>query len=156
MRPIGTSQQLEKRRQLAVRLLKAGKSPAAVARAVSASRSSVQRWQEAYQRAGEAGLKAKPIPGRPARLSAKQRAKFEDILLRGPLKAGYPTDLWTLDRITHLLKQQLGVSYHPSHVWRLLHGLGWSCQKPEGRPLQRDDAAIAHWKRYRWPWIKKG
>lgn len=156
MRPIGTPQQLEKRRQLAVRLLKSGKSPAAVARAVSASRSSVQRWQEAYEQEGDAGLKAKPIPGRPARLTAKQQARFVEILEQGSLKAGYTTDLWTLDRIAQVLQKRFAVTYHPSHVWRLLHSLGWSCQKPEGRPVQRDDAAIAQWKRYRWPWIKKG
>jgi transposase len=33
--------------------------------------------------------------------------------------------------------------------------LGWSCQKPERRALQRDEAAIAHWKRYLWPQIKR-
>jgi putative transposase len=41
-------------------------------------------------------------------------------------------------------------------VWKLLRAAGWSCQVPEHRALQRDEAAIAHWKRYRWPHIKKG
>jgi transposase len=43
------------------------------------------------------------------------------------------------------------VRYHPSHVWRLLKRLGWSCQRPTGRALERDEAAIRHWKRVRWP-----
>lgn len=30
-----------------------------------------------------------------------------------------------------------------------------SCQKPERRPLQRDEAAIAHWKQYVWPQIRR-
>jgi hypothetical protein len=37
----------------------------------------------------------------------------------------------------------------------LLGQLGWSCQKPERRALQRDEEAIAHWKRYVWPQVKK-
>lgn len=45
--------------------------------------------------------------------------------------------------------------YHPSSVWHLLHKLGWSCQRPQRQPLQRDDRVIAHWKRYLWPPIKK-
>lgn len=99
MRPPGTPHQLEKRRRLAITLLQSGKTPASVARAVSASRSSVQRWREAYERNGWEGLTAKPIPGRPARLSAQQKAKLVQLLLDGPVAAGYPSDLWTLDRI---------------------------------------------------------
>jgi transposase len=155
MRPPGTAKQLQKRREYAVELLKAGKSPAGVARAVSASRSSVSRWQAAYQADRHQGLQAKPIPGRPARLSPKQRAKLEKLLLAGPVAAGYQTDLWTLERVARLIRQQFGVRYHPGHVWRVLRGLGWSCQKPERRPTQRDDAAIAHWRRYVWPQLKK-
>jgi hypothetical protein len=33
--------------------------------------------------------------------------------------------------------------------------LGWSCQKPQRRALHRDDEAVAHWKHYIWPHIKK-
>ena len=156
MRPIGTPQQLEKRRRLAIEMLKAGKPAATVARAVSASRSSVQRWQACYARDGAAGLGSKPIPGRPAQLTAKQKARLERLLLKGAVKAGYVTDLWTLDRIRQQIWKLFHVRYHPGHVWRLLRALGWSSQKPERRPIQRDEAAIRHWRRYRWPWIKKG
>ena len=156
MRPSATPQQLEKRRRLAITLLQAGKPAATVARAVSASPSSVQRWRECYERDGAAGLGSKPIPGRPPRLTDKQKARLERLLLKGAVKAGYATDLWTLDRISQMLWKQFHLRYHPGHVWRLLRGLGWSSQKPERRPIQRDEAAIAYWRRYRWPWIKKG
>jgi hypothetical protein len=33
--------------------------------------------------------------------------------------------------------------------------LGWSCQASERRPIQRDEQAIAQWKRYQWPAINK-
>jgi transposase len=93
MRPQGTPQQLQKRRELAIRLLQAGKIPAVVARAVSAGRSSVSRWQKTFKRKGRAGLAAKSIPGRPSRLSAKQKHQLEEDLLDGPLAAGYKTDV---------------------------------------------------------------
>lgn len=155
MRPTGTAQQLEKRRRLAIELLKSGKHPAAVARAVSASRSSVQRWQEAYARSGAAGLKARPIPGRLAHLLPRQLAKLKRVLLRGPLAAGYLTELWTLERIGQVIRKHFGVRYHPGHVWRILRRLGWSSQKPERRPMQRDEEAVQHWLKYHWPRIKK-
>ena len=155
MRPQGTPQQLEKRRRHAIRLLKAGKSLSAVARALSASLSSVFRWLHAHQKGGARALRSKPAPGRPARLSPAQQQTLVTLLLKGPLAAGYRTDLWTLQRVAALIERRFGVQYHPCHVWKLLTRLGWSCQKPERRALQRDEAAIERWKRKDWPRIKK-
>lgn len=155
MRPQGTPQQLQKRREHAIRLWHSGKIPALIARALSASRSSVSRWIQTYECEGRGGLEAKPIPGRPPQLSSKQKQKLEQLLVKGPFAAGYKTDLWTLHRIAKLIKRHFGVAYHSGHVWKVLQQLGWSCQKPERRATQRNEAAIAHWKRYVWPQIKK-
>jgi transposase len=155
MRPQGTAQQLEKRRRQAIRLLKARKNLSAVARALSASVSSVFRWYQAYQAKGLRGLQPQPTPGRPPKLSPSQKRKLVKVLLKGPLAAGYRTDLWTLKRVAEVIEEHFGVGYHYCHVWKLLASLGWSCQKPERRALQRDEESIAHWKRYRWPHIKK-
>lgn len=155
MRPQGTPQQLQKRREHAIDLWTKGKLPATIARALSASRSSVTRWIQSYESTGMTALEAKPIPGRPSQLSSQQKRKLEQLLLKGPLAAGYKTDLWTLQRIAKLIKRHFGVEYHPGHVWKMLQQLGWSCQKPERRATQRNEAAIAHWKRYKWPQIKK-
>ncbi|HYA02901.1 MAG TPA: IS630 family transposase [Syntrophobacteria bacterium] len=155
MRPPGTPAQLERRRRHAIQLLRAGKTLSAVARAVSASVSSVFRWWQAYRTRGLRELRAKPTPGRPPRLSPRQKQKLVHLLLRGPLAAGYRTDLWTLQRVAALIEREFGVAYHPSHVWKLLTGLGWSCQKPERRARERDEAAIARWKREEWPAVKK-
>jgi transposase len=156
MRPQGTAQQLERRRRQAVQLLKAGKNLSAVALALSSSVSSVFRWSQIYQKNGLVGLRAQPIPGRPPRLSEQQKQRLVKYLLRGPLAAGYQTDLWTLSRIAKIIKQKFGIQYHPCHVWKILRNIGWSCQKPERRALQRDEKKIACWKRSRWPHIKKG
>jgi len=155
MRPPGTPAQLEKRRRYAIQLLESGKSQAAVARQVGAAESSVSRWWKAYQRAGPSVLSAKPAPGRPPLLSARQKEKLLRLLVKGPLQAGYRTDLWTLPRIAELIDQHFGVRHHPSHVWRILTALGWSALKPERRAVERDEVAIARWKRRDWPRIKK-
>jgi transposase len=77
------------------------------------------------------------------------------LLAAGPLRAGYRTDLWTLGRVAELIDGEFGARYHPAHVWKILTTLGWSCQKPERRAVERDEAAIARWKREAWPRIKK-
>ena len=68
---------------------------------------------------------------------------------------GYDTPLWTAQRVALLIEQEYGVRYHSGHVWRILRLLGWSPQRPVGRALERDEQAIAEWKRKRWPAIKK-
>lgn len=155
MRPHGTPQQLEKRRYRAIALLKKGQKLSTVATAVGSSVSSVFRWWQAYRQSGQTGLQSKPTPGRPPKLTASQQKKLEAVLLKGARKAGYNTDLWTLQRIAQIIERQFGVQYHPGHVWKLLIGLGWSCQKPERRARQRNEKEIAHWKRYKWSHIKK-
>jgi transposase len=155
MRPPGASAQLEKRRQQAVQVVKGGGTLSAVARQVHASVSSVFRWWQAYRRHGRRGLRPKPTPGRPPALSEAQRRRLVKLLLKGPLRVGDTTDLWTLRRVATLIHHEFGVRYHPSHVWKVLTGLGWSCQKPERRAVERDEAAIARWKHEEWPRIKK-
>jgi transposase len=156
MRPSGTAEQLEKRRRLAIALLRAGKAYREVARLVQASLSSVVRWKQAQRRDPRTGLRARPTPGRPPRLTRTQTERLRRLLLRGARAAGHTTELWTLKRIGQLIETEFGVRYSPVGVWKLLrHSLGWSWQKPERRARQRDEAAIDHWKTTPWPQIKK-
>lgn len=156
MRPHGTSQQLETRRRQAIAMLKSGKTYRSVAATLSASVSSVVRWCQTHQKQGLKGLRPKPTPGRPPRLSDSKKKKLTQLLIKGPTAAGYDTNLWTLKRIGALIQKKFGVRYHTGHVWKLMsNDLRWSSQKPEKRALQRDEKAIARWKTQTWPHIKK-
>ncbi len=155
MRPYGTATSLEKRRRRAVELSKEGCCLSEIARRVRSSVSSVHRWMLAWTKGGSRALESKPVPGRPKKLIAKQRKQLEKLLLSGALACGFPNELWTLKRIASLVRREFGVHYHPSHVWKVLHACGWSCQVPERRAIQRDEQGIAHWKRHKWPAIKK-
>jgi transposase len=77
------------------------------------------------------------------------------LLLKGATAHGFSTDLWTLPRVAEVIARTFGVRYHPAHVWKILRGEGWSCQKPERRARERDEAAIQRWRTDRWPHIKK-
>jgi transposase len=146
---------LEQRRLRAARLLEKGLSQAEVARRVGVHRQSLSRWAQQLEKAGRAGLEQAGRAGRKPRLSAADLERIERALQRGPEAFGYDTGLWTSARVADLIEQQCGIAYHPGHVWRLLWQLGWSCQRPTGRAIERDEQAIAQWKRQRWPEIKK-
>lgn len=137
------------------KLLKRGLSEAEVARRVGVHRQSVNRWARQMAEGGQAGLKQAGRAGRKPRLSAAELKKVEGGLKRGPEALGYDTSLWTARRVAHLIEDVCGVRYHPGHVWRLLRQLGWSCQRPTGRALERDEEAIRQWKKKRWPELKK-
>lgn len=154
MRPKGSSAELEQRRRHAVALLKQGVKPAAVAGALRVSLVSVGRWRKAALGGAEA-LAAKPHPGRPLKPSVARRRRLLVLLKRGPKRHGFATELWTLARVAGVIRAEFGVGYHPSQVWRVLRGLGWSCQKPQCRARERDEEAIARWRRADWPRIKK-
>ena len=146
---------LERRRMNAARLLEQGVPQAEVARRVGAHRQSVSQWAAELREKGRAGLKQAGRAGRKPRLSEADRKRVVQGLKRGPEELGYETSLWTTGRVAHLIEQECGVSYHPGHVWRILRQLGWSCQRPSGRALERDEEKIQRWKQARWPELKK-
>lgn len=155
MRPYGSPEQLQRRRQRAIELLKEGHAPVEVARLLGVRRRSVRRWNAAYKKKGPSGLVARPAPGRPPKLKPAQKKQLEKILLQGPQAAGFSSDLWTCPRVARVIARQFGVSYHVDHIGRLLHSLGWSPQKPQRRAIERDEERIRNWVKQDWSRIKK-
>lgn len=155
MRTKGSAAELEQRRRQAVRMLAEGLKGHQVARVLGVSGAAVSRWKQAYEKDGDAGLAATPHPGGRSRLTAAQRKRLGRLLLEGPRRHGYRTELWTLGRVAEVIEANFAVRYHPCHVWKVLRGMGWSCQKPERRARERDEAAIQRWRREDWPRIKK-
>jgi len=156
---MGTKRDLESieaRRMEGLRLLKRKVSQSEVAHRVGVTRQTVHIWaRRLAQAAGAIGkLRARPL-GRPRRLSEEQRAGLRAILLTGALNAGFPTELWTIKRVRAVIKERFDVEYSTVGCWRLLRNLGFTPQKPEKRATQRNEEAIAHWKRKTWPALKK-
>ena len=146
---------LEARRHRALKLLDDGRSLHEVGRLLGCAPVSVMRWRNAREQGGAAALRVRFSPGRPPKLSARQRQQLVKLLLRGAMAQGYRTEIWTTARIAALIRKTFGVRYHRDHVGRLLHALGFSHQKPERRALERNEEAIDRWKREEWPRIKK-
>jgi transposase len=155
MRPFGTSKQLAGRRERVLGLLRRGQRPSEVAKQVGATRQTVNRWRRESRSSKRKSKSQHRRAGRPSRLSAAAQWRLTTALKRGAYANGYAEDYWTLDRVAHLIWEMFGIRYRVSGVWYVLQRLGWSCQKPQRRSYARDAQAIAHWKRYIWPHIKK-
>jgi transposase len=126
-----------------------------VVRRLGIARQVGYRWHEAWQAGGEAALASKGPVGPKSKLTVAHTETLVDALLEGPAAHGYKTQLWTLPRVAALIEHLTGVRYHPGHVWRVMGSLGFSCQRPERRAIERDEKAIRQWKRVQWPELKK-
>lgn len=150
MRPTGSPRVLERRRRRAVALLQRKVlSLREVARRVKSSVSSVHRWWQAWREHGASGLDAKPVPGRPRKLSDRERERLIGLLVRGAVAAGFRTDVWTLKRIAVVIRREFGVRYHPAHVWKVMRACGWRWQVAQRRVVE-DGEDIEGCKRQRW------
>jgi transposase len=148
------AKELQRRRLRAGRLLQRGVPQAEVARRVSVTRTTVSQWNAQLQAGGMEALKSR-TRGRPSGLDEAQRRELMRALTAGALAEGFATDLWTLPRVGELIKRRFTRAYSESQVWRILVSLGFSCQRPSGRALERDESAIKRWKQTRWPALKK-
>lgn len=133
MRPKGSQQALEWRRQRAIELLEAGKAPAEVAEFLGVGRNTVYRWHRWYRRDGKRGISARAIPGRPPRLRPEQQVILLQCLAEGAKSHGYATDRWTQKRIAALIRKMFGVSFCPFHVGRILAANGWAQSRSRSR-----------------------
>src|SRR5581483_7424921 len=149
-RPFGSASALEQRRRQAVRAVQAGDSVKDVARIIGVQPRSVQRWLQLAQHTD--GLAAKPHPGPAPRLSVAQQQQLDQLLRQGAQAHGWPNQLWTTQRIADVIRRHFGVTLHHDHVGRFLRQrLHWSPQKPRRRARERDEQAIAQWKRDTFP-----
>ena len=112
---MGSAKQLGRRRYRAIALLKDGRPPVDVARLVGVDRRSVRRWNAAHRMQGPVGLAARPVPGRPSKLTARRRERLEAVLLRGAEAGGFAGDLWTCPRVAQVIRQRFGMLPRGSH-----------------------------------------
>ena len=154
MRTVGTPSELERRRRLAVRRYGSGDSIQDIADFLDVTPRSVQRWVAAGKR-GFHALKALPVSGRPSKLDHTQGKIVRRWLTHSPLEFGFSTELWTAKRLTSLIRQTWQVSFNPRYFCDWLGRQGYSPQKPQRIPRERDVQVIRGWCRTEWPRLQK-
>jgi transposase len=144
----------EQLRMAAVNRVEAGESPEFVAAGLGINRRTIYRWIEAFHYGGEAALKAKPIPGAPPKLDAKQMARLARIVrTKNPLQLNFEFALWTLAMIRELIRRDFAVRLSEVSVGRLMRRLGFSPQRPLYRAWQQDPALVERWRAEDYPKI---
>ena len=146
---------LEEMRARAVRSVQNGQSPEVVAQALGINRTTIYDWLAKYRRGGWSALKAKPVPGRPPKLSGHAiKWIYDTVTQKSPLQLKFEFALWTREMIAKLIADRFGVKLSVSSVGRLLAQLGLTCQKSLHRALEQDDALVQQWLKKEYPKIK--
>ena len=155
MRSTGSPAELEHRRYLAIRRLLEGSSTEEVAEFLDVEVRSVQRWWRIFRQRGWKGLAATAGAGRPQKLTFTQEKIVIRWLQETPTDFGFTTELRTCRRLSGLIWQEWRIRLQPRYLPRWLRERGFTLQKPERVPRERDNEAIASWLATDWPRIKK-
>ena len=122
---------LQVMRQQAVKAVREGQTVQSVAAAFGVNQRSVFRWLADFTNGGQYALLAKPIPGRPTKLSAEELSWIANAVRDHiPQQFKFEFGLWTLSLIRHLIKRQFKKALSVSSVRWLMKILGFSAQKP--------------------------
>uniref|UniRef100_A0AAU1HQ58 Winged helix-turn-helix domain-containing protein n=1 Tax=Streptomyces sp. NBC_00180 TaxID=2903632 RepID=A0AAU1HQ58_9ACTN len=152
-----TPAEQERREQLrlkAAELFEQGESSGAVAAELRVAPRTVRLRRQRWREGGVQALRSRG-PVSPERLPARQFARLEAELRRGPPAHGFAGgQRWTLKRIKALIGRLFHVGYTVQGVWKLMRRHGWSCQVPVRRAVERDEEAIEVWKQEVWPQVK--
>jgi transposase len=147
---------LEQLRIRAVGQVEQGAHPDEVAAGLGMTRAAVYAWLAKYREGGLEALKARPVPGRPPRLSGPQLARLYGLVVgNDPRQLRFAFALWTRAMVRELIRREFGVALSEVSVGRLLRKLGLSPQRPLYRAYQQNPEAVARWKAETYPAIRE-
>jgi len=95
-------------------------------------------------------------PGSPSKLDKKQRKELENLIERGPEKAGFPGACRRTPMIQELILKKFNVFYNARYISELLKKMGFSYQKARfavGGNSEENEEKRRVWKTVAWPEI---
>ena len=120
----------------AVKQVKDGVHPEAVAGAIGLNSATVYRWVTAYREGGLEVPKAKPIPGRLPKLKGPQIARLYKLIVgTDPRQLSFDFALWTRQMVREVIRREFDV--------RLSAVMSGGCCARWGRLGSKRDAGVA-------------
>jgi transposase len=123
-----------------------------IAARLRVSQTAVYGWRQRWKAGGELALASKGPRGSRCRLDQARLRRLADALDAGPAVHGFGVDQrWTLARVSDLIARMFHIRYTLRGTANILYRLGWSVQVPKHRAVERDEQAVATWRRETWP-----
>jgi transposase len=110
-------------------------------------RQTLRDWVHAFNKLGMEGLINDTSPGRPSKLSVKQKAALKGIVEAGPDLARDGVVRWRCRDLVCVVERRFGVSVSEDTIARMLHALGFSHITARPKHPQQKSGAIAGFKK---------
>lgn len=124
---------------------------AQIASRLRVSTNAVYVWRRRWKSGGVGALVSKGPGGSTCRLDQVRLNRLAAALEQGPAAHGYVEDQrWTLARVADLIARMFHIRYTLRGVSYLLHRMGFSPQVPAHRAVERDETAVATWRKEAW------
>ena len=107
-----------------------------IASSLGVSQTAVSNWIRRAHRGGTISLRTRHSPGAPPRLNKEQKITLINLLEQGPSARGFRNRNWTYNLIANFITQKFGVSYHQSHIPKLLNKLSWIPPHRRQNPME--------------------
>jgi transposase len=143
----------EVKRVLSLLALIAGQGMQDIAEVLKISVETIRLAVHRFLSGGVLRLKSKSRPGRPSKLTKKQRRHLANWIKQGPEKMGFPGYCWRTPMIQHLILEKFGVFYSARYLSELLKNLGFTYQKATFVGANRDEKKREEWLKNKWPEI---
>jgi transposase len=98
-------------------------------KAIGVSAAEIRRWVNRFNAGGIEAMRPNWSHGRPTKLTAEQLEKFRERIRNGPTEKDAFSS-WRGHFLRDVLRDEFGVSYKLTGVYKLLHRLGFSSLMP--------------------------
>lgn len=139
-----------------VKAVQSGQSPEEVAVALGVQRSTIYNWLSRYATGGLKNLKRRGRrAGRPSIVQGRHLKWIYNMVKKDPEQLKFPFALWTKKRILQAIKEKYGISLSITSTGRLLHKLGFTCQKPIKKAYEQSPSLVKKWLKTEYLRIKR-
>lgn len=155
------ARKLDRKTQEALRIravmkIRSGVSPEIVAQSIGVNRTTVYDWLAKHRDGGISALKERKAPGRQPKLDGKKIKWLFDVLTqKSPQQLKFEYALWTREMIQQIIKDKFGINLSLPSIGRLLSQLGFTCQKPLYKAIQKNESLVQEWLKKVFPQIKR-
>lgn len=84
-------------------------SAPAIAKIVRENDQTVRNWLKRWMAEGLEGLKDRPMPGAPSKITKEYEEQLLSAVRRRPRSLGQPYSMWTLQRLSDYMAEQTGI-----------------------------------------------
>jgi transposase len=124
-------------------------SVATIAQIVRESGQTVRTWLKRYAAEGVEGLRDRPMPGAPAKITREYAEQLCLAARRRPRSMGQPYSLWTLERLAEYMAEQTGIRVSYETVRRVLAAAEIVLSRPQHKISSPDPEYLVKKRRSR-------